>query len=263
MTFSRLNNKAKELRQLCKPGDPLILTNVYDGASGNTVASHPSTQAIATASYAIAAVVGVADSDLTFKDNLAGIRTVSSVIEKTGLPLTADLQDCYDDVAGTIKQATEAGVVGCNIEDIDNANGGKLRDVDDAVSRIKTVLKTAADAGVPDFCVNARTDVLAHGGSVSDAITRGKAYLAAGATTVYIWGGSGGRGVSRDEVKELVEGLEGMINVKMNLRPGFLNSKELAELGVARISIGPELYVKAMQGFKDALEIVAKGESFK
>lgn len=255
------NNKAKRLRELCRPGDPVVLTNVYDAATAKVVADHPETKAVATASYAVAAVIGVDDNDLTFEDNLAGIRVVASVVNKTNLPLTADVQDGYSDVAATIKRIIEAGVVGCNIEDVDNSTD-QLRTVDDAVSRIKTAVAAAKDADVPDFVVNARTDTLAFGGDIADAIERGKAFLDAGAVTVYIWGGPKGRGVSRGEVEQLVKGLGGMINVKMNLRPNYLTRKELAEIGVARISIGPELYVKAMQGFRNALETAVKGESF-
>jgi 2-methylisocitrate lyase-like PEP mutase family enzyme len=261
MAPSGLNEKAKRLRELCKPGDPVVLTNVYDGASAQAVISHPSTKAVATASFAVAAVFGVADADLTLKDNLAGIRLVSSVVSKTDFPFTADLQDGYDDIGSTIKQAIEAGVVGANIEDVDNKIN-KLRSVDDAVSRIKAALAAAAEAGVPDFCVNARTDALVFGGSIEDAIARGKAYLDAGAVTVYVWGGPSGRGVSSDEIKQLVEALGGMINLKMNLRPGFFNVQQIADLGVARISVGPEMWAKAMAGFKNALETVAKRESF-
>ena len=181
-----LNQKAKQLRELCKAGEPLVLTNVYDAASASAVIAHPNTKAVATASYAVAAVAGVEDNDLSLKDNLIGIRNVSAVVAKSGLPLTADLQDGYENVGETIKQAIDAGVVGCNIEDVDNA-AEKLRNVDDAVSRIKAALSAAKDAGVPDSCVNARTDALVFGGSIPDAIARGKAYLNAGATTVYVW----------------------------------------------------------------------------
>ena len=261
MALLSLNDMAKTLRQLCKPGDPVVLTNVYDGASASAVIAHPSTKAVATASYAVAAVAGVSDPELDLETNLEGIRIIATVLNKTDIPLTADLQDGYDDIGDTIQQAIKLGVVGGNIEDVDNKSD-KLRDVEDAVSRIKTALSAAKDAGVPDFCLNARTDALGFGGSINDAISRGKAYLDAGATTVYVWGGPTGRGVSRDEIKELVKALGGMINVKMNLRPGFLNVQEIADLGVARISVGPEMWVKAMAGFKDALETIAQRESF-
>ncbi len=262
MAAQALNDKAKALRKLCKPGDPVILTNVYDAATAAIVAQHSSTRAMATASYAIAATNGIEDNDLSLEDNLIGIRKVAGVASKKDLPLTADLQDGYDDVATMIKQAIDTGAVGCNIEDVDNKTE-KLRSVEDAVSRIKTAMSAAQQVGVPDFCINARTDVLSFGGSIQDAIARGKAYLEAGAVTVFVWGGPSGRGVSGDEAKQLVQGLGGMVNVKMNLRPGYLNAKQLADLGVARVSIGPELYSKAMTGFRDALELITKKESFR
>lgn len=258
---STQNALALRLRALCKPGTPLVLTNVYDAATASIAASHHSTKALATASYAVALVNGKQDAELDLETNLAGIRTVAAVAAKHDLPLTADLQDGYTDVADSIKRCIEAGAVGCNLEDIDT-KANELRSPEEHVSRIKTALHAAQQAGVPDFVVNARTDVLAFGGSVDDAIARGRAYLGAGATTVYIWGGAKGRGVSRDEVERLVEGLGGMINVKMNLRPGYLNAEDLARLGVARISVGPEMYLKAMQGFRDALDVVTTGGRF-
>jgi len=87
---------------------------------------------------------------------------------------------------------------------------------------------------------------------IEDAIERGTAYLAAGANTVFVWGGSGGRGVSKEEVKRLVDAFTGKLNVKLNLRPGFATVKDVSELGVARISVGPELFAKAMNAYQDA-----------
>lgn len=261
MDHAHQNDLARRLRSLCQPGEPIVLTNVYDAATAAVAAAHPSTQAIATASFAIAMVNGKEDAELDLETNLAGISNVAGVTNKHGLPLTADMQDGYEDVAASITRCIDAGAVGCNLEDVDT-KANALRSMAEHAKRIKAALKAAAGAGLPDFVLNARTDVLAFGGSVEDAIERGKAYLQAGATTVYIWGGPKGRGVSREEVKQLVRGLNGMINVKMNLRPGYLNVQDLAELGVARISVGPEMYHKAMQGFRDALDVVAAKGKF-
>lgn len=255
------NNLALRLRSLCVPGNPLVLTNVYDAATASIVASHTSTKALATASYAIAQATGVEDAALDLETNLQGIETVAGVARKHDLPLTGDLQDGYDDVANCIKRCIAAGAVGGNLEDIDT-KADQLRSPEDHATRIKTALRAASDAGVPNFVVNARTDVLAFGGSIDDAIARGRQYLDAGATTVYIWGGPKGRGVSRAEVAQLAKGLGGMINVKMNLRPGALNVSDLAELGVARISVGPEMFHKAMDGVRGALSVVAAGGRF-
>ncbi|KAF7188693.1 2,3-dimethylmalate lyase [Pseudocercospora fuligena] len=253
MAFAHRNALAKTLRSLHIPGSPVILTNCYDAATASAVCSHPSTKAVATASYAIAATSGFTDAGLTLEANLAGICRISSVVDKAGLPLTADMQDGYEDIAANIKKVIEAGAVGCNIEDEDHETE-KLRPFDEAVKRIELAVAAAKEYGVPDFCVNARTDVVAKGGTIEEAIKRGKAFLKAGASTVFVWGGPSGRGLRDEEIRRLVEGLGGMVNVKMNLRPGFLNAAELAQLGIARISVGPELYLKAMAGFNAALE---------
>lgn len=256
MAFSHRNALAQTLRSLHIPGSPLLLTNIYSPDTAKTVLSHPSTKAIATASFAIAAISGLSDATLDFETNLTAIRKIAAVVEADGrnIPLTADLQDGYEDIAENITSVIAAGAVGANLEDENHAQGGGLRDLEDAVQRIRSAVQAAKALGVPDFVINARTDVLVYGGTISDAIERGKAFLEAGATTVFVWGGPKGRGVRDAEVRQLVEGLGGMVNVKMNLRPGFLKAKEIAELGVARISIGPELYYKASEGFRAGLE---------
>jgi 2-methylisocitrate lyase-like PEP mutase family enzyme len=251
MVTATQNELAKKLKALHVPGKPLVLTNVYDAATAAIVCAHPATKAVATASYAIAATSGVEDDDLTLSENLSGIQKVAKVVnEHPGLPLTVDLQDGYD-IESAIPLVIEVGAVGCNIEDFDHEKK-TLRTKEDAVRRITQVLSAATEAGVPDFCVNARTDVLKHGGSVQDAIDRGKAYLAAGANTIFVMGGTSG--VSGNESKQLVAGLDGKINIMTNLRPGFLGVKDLSEIGVARISVGPALYRAAMKGFSDALD---------
>ena len=126
----------------------------------------------------------------------------------------------------------------------------------ESVSRIKRALSTARQHGMPDFVVNARCDTLVHGGDLSEVIDRGKAYLDAGATTVFVWGGSK-RGVSRAEVAEMVKAFDGRLNVSMKLSLDGLRVKALSELGVARISIGPALQFIAMDAFaKEAEKIL-------
>lgn len=54
----------------------------------------------------------------------------------------------------------------------------------------------------------------------------------------------------------LVKELDGMVNVKMNLTEGFLGVEQIRQIGVARISVGPELWKTAMKAFKDHAEIL-------
>ncbi|KAK5089570.1 hypothetical protein LTR24_006125 [Lithohypha guttulata] len=241
---STLNNLARKLRSLHVSGNPLLLANVWDGASAAAIANHLSTKAIATASYAIAATQGLDDGNMTLEQNLAGVRNVVAGLRKVGLagkvPITADLEDGYENPAETVRRAVELGVVGCNIEDVDNRKN-ELRSLEDAVARIKAAIDAAREAGVSDFVINARTDVLGYGGNIATVIERGKQYLEAGATTVFVWGVQKWD-IKPDEVAEMVKALNGRLAVQ----PGSIGVEKLKELGVSRISIGPALWRRSM-----------------
>lgn len=149
-----------------------------------------------------------------------------------------------------MREVIKAGAVGINLEDFGRELGekGDLYEVEVAQERIRRVLKTAEDAGVPDFVVNARTDALLAGRPLSEAIERGKAYLEAGAHNIFIWGGRARGGTTRAEVEEASKALNGRLNVSlMRLKPGGLTIKELSGIGVARISVGPQLMLKTME----------------
>ncbi|KAI7973052.1 hypothetical protein EIK77_004329 [Talaromyces pinophilus] len=256
------NDVAKHFRALHNPQDPLILTNVYDASTASVIASLPTARALATASFAIAASIGVDDETLTKDQNLAAVKTIVSTAHRVNaaLPITVDLQDGYGkdlpSLAATIKEVIAIGAVGCNMEDVNNATG-TLRPLDEAVARVRTAVEAAKEAGVPDFVLNARTDVLfQEGATLDDAIARGKAFLEAGACTVFVWGGPQGRGVSKEEVEVLVKELGGMVNVKMTLQEGFLGVQEIRRLGVARVSLGPELLKCAMKAVKEQAELL-------
>jgi 2-methylisocitrate lyase-like PEP mutase family enzyme len=47
-----------------------------------------------------------------------------------------------------------------------------------------------------------------------------------------------------------------MVNVKMNLREGFLGMQEIRQLGVARVSLGPELWKCAMKAVMEQAELL-------
>ncbi|MCP3919732.1 MAG: hypothetical protein GY711_29715 [bacterium] len=73
-------------------------------------------------------------------------------------------------------------------------------------------------------------------GRLDEAQRRGNAYLAAGADCVFVPGG-----LSRDDIEQLVRGLDGPLNVVANPAisvPVVPTIPELDALGVARVSIG-------------------------
>jgi 2-methylisocitrate lyase-like PEP mutase family enzyme len=263
-----MSTAALTLKNLHIPGSPLVLANIWDQKSLEAILSineapfsegrtdHKPVKAIATASWAIAAMIGVNDEDLTREQNLEAIARIAPTCQKAGLPLTVDLQDGYgDQIGSTIREAIRLGAVGANIEDSIPAAGfgsgidGSLYSQETQVSRLKAALSSAADVGCPEFVINARCDVFRlipafpdnDEAAMEEAISRGKAYLEAGATTVFYWGGN--RGLRTEEIQKLVEALRGKVAVKLGGGQDALAVKELTAMGIARASVGPSLYL--------------------
>jgi len=265
---------AQTLKALHQPGNPLVLTNIYDISSLNAILplnNTPGTtplKAIATASYAIAECQGVPDAELTLEQNLAAIAPLARAARQAGLPLSVDLQDGYGDrLEKCIREAIHLGVAGANIEDSIPERGFAdgvekcLYPLDEQVGRLKRVLQIASEAGVMDFVLNARSDVMKldplPDGALEETIRRGKAYLEAGATTVFVWGGA--RGLRDDEVRALVAAFEGRLAVKLSGKSDGLSVSELADIGVARISIGPSLWMLAMKAVRTTARRLLEG----
>ncbi|RYO90809.1 hypothetical protein DL762_002486 [Monosporascus cannonballus] len=213
--MSAQNGLALRLKSLHEPGNPLILTNVWDAISAKTVAQLPNTKALATASFAVAAAAGLEDEELTLDANLRAVEAVSKVAKAFNLPLTVDFQDGFgDQLEAGVRKAIRLGAVGINLEDFGRELGqeGDLYPISEAQDRIRKVLKVAADEGIPDFVVNARTDTLLAGKTIDDAIERGRAFLEVGATNVFIWGGRKRGGMKREEVEKANKALGGKLN---------------------------------------------------
>jgi 2-methylisocitrate lyase-like PEP mutase family enzyme len=265
---------AQCLKALHKPGKPIVFTNIYDLSSLyailslNNNASSPSKPvvAIATASYAIAESLGIRDEDLTFEQHFAALKPISKHVHAAGLPLSIDLQDGYGTrLEESIAAAIDLGAAGANIEDSFPDRGfargieGSLRSTEEQAQRIRTALRVAAELGVPDFVVNARTDVMRlqpqPDNALQEAVERGRAYLNAGATTVFVWGGGSGCGVGRKDVERLVD--------EFSDKPDGLTVSQLAAIGVARISVGPSLWTAATSKIKStATRILAGGRLY-
>jgi 2-methylisocitrate lyase-like PEP mutase family enzyme len=243
--MSTQNDLARTLKSLHIPGNPLILTNVWDAITARSIGSLPGVQALATASYAIAAAAGLEDADLTLDVNLRAIKAIAKVAKEVGKPLTADFQDGFgDELEAGVREVIRAGVVGINLEDFGRELGlkGGLYEVRVAQDRIRRVMRVAEEEGVPDFVVNARTDALLVGKDIDEAIVRGKAYLEAGASNVFVWGGRERMGTTREEVEKACEAFGGRLNVILvKIQPGGLTVEDLKKIGVARISVGPQL----------------------
>ncbi|MGM1015965.1 MAG: isocitrate lyase/PEP mutase family protein [Actinomycetota bacterium] len=235
-----LTEKAHTLVQLHEAPQILRLVNVWDVVSAQAIAALPETTALATAGHSIAATYGFEDGTIP-RDLM--IEMVGRIAAAVDLPVTADLDDGYDDAGETTRRAIGAGVVGANVED-------RLKPLADSVAVVESIVKAGEAEGVP-FVLNARTDAFVRAGdrpleeSIADAIERGRAFLDAGATTVFVPGI-----LDAAVTRQLVEGI-GERKVSVIGLPGALTAAEYEALGVARISYGPLTQRVALTALQD------------
>ncbi|GAA1518581.1 2-methylisocitrate lyase-like PEP mutase family enzyme [Agromyces terreus] len=232
---------AAELRRLHTAPELLQVVNVWDVVSATAVAALPGTRALATASHSIAATYGYPDGEQIPLDLMLDM--VGRIARGVDVPVSADLEAGYGDAGETIRRAIGEGVAGANLED-------QLKPLDEAVAAVRAAVAAADAEGVP-FALNARTDAFVHGRgrplevNVADAIERGRAFLDAGATCVFVPGMFGD-----DVVAELVAGI-GELRVSVIGLPGVPAPARLQELGVARVSYGPTTQRVALGALQD------------
>ena len=248
--MSTPNEKAQALAALHTAPEILRVVNVWDVVSATAIAALPETRALATAGHSIAATFGYEDGENIPLDLMLDM--VGRIVASTDLPVTADLDSGFGNPGETVRKAIGVGIVGANVED-------KLQPLADSVAAVEAVIAAGQAEGV-DFVLNARTDAFVRGGdrpaaeSVADAIERGRAYLAAGATNVFVPGV-----LDADVTRQLVEGL-GERKLSVIGFPGALTAAEYEALGVARISYGPTTQRVALTALQDvAKELYADG----
>lgn len=227
-------DKAALLASLHIPGEPLIVTNVWDAVTARIVAQARGVKALATASHAVSFVHGVPDNEgLTVEQALETARLIAGAVD---IPVSVDFEKGYaPDAAGVranVARLIEAGAAGLNIEDSLESASGPLREPADAASRVAAARRAAEDAGVP-LAINARVDSLvSKPADWAGAMDRANRYLDAGATSVFVL-----RLPTEGLVERAVRDVNGPVAVIAN--PTSVPLKRLAELGIARVSFGP------------------------
>ncbi|MFP3467340.1 isocitrate lyase/phosphoenolpyruvate mutase family protein [Leifsonia sp. SIMBA_070] len=249
--MNSIQARGAELRRLHESPELLQVVNVWDAVSARVIADLPDTRALATASHSIAATLGYEDGENIPLDLMLDM--VGRIVRVTDLPVSADLESGYGDAGETIRRAIGVGVVGANLED-------RMRPFDEAVDQVRAAVAAAEAEGVP-FALNARTDVFVRNAyptdneKIEEAIRRGRAFLDAGATCVFVPGRFDERTVRR-----LVGGL-GERKLSVIAVPGSVAPGRLQELGVARVSYGPWSQRVALTALRNsALELYAGGE---
>jgi 2-methylisocitrate lyase-like PEP mutase family enzyme len=230
------SEKARRFLELHRPGEPLLLPNPWDLGSAKLFASL-GFQALATTSSGHAGTLGRRDGAVTRDEALAHAGAIASALD---LPISADLENGFadepDGVAETMRLAREVGIAGCSVEDASGDPANPIYDAALAVDRVAAAVE-AAHAGATPLVLTARAENYLHGRrDLADTIARLQTFQSAGADCVYAPGLT-----DPGEIAELVRSLDAPVNVL--LRPNGPTVPELAEIGVARISVGGALHL--------------------
>lgn len=230
--------KAQAFADLHRKGDPVILFNIWDAGSAKAVAD-AGARALATGSWSVAGAQGYSDGEALPLDMLEMI--VKRITATTALPLSVDFEGAYatgpTGVGRNIARMIAAGAVGVNFED-QKVGGEGLYPVAEQAARINAARVAAEEAGLP-FFINARTDVFLkdretanHPTLMGEALARAKAYTEAGASGIFMPG---------LKTPELIRRASEEVSLPLNIlvMPDVPAPRDLAGLGVARISYGP------------------------
>lgn len=231
-----VNSRATTLRALHRPGDPLLLANVWDANSARLVVT-AGLPAVATSSAAIADSLGYGDGEQVPVGEM--FHAVARIVDAVDVPVTADLERGYGMApAELVERLVATGAAGCNLEDSDPRTG-TLIDAERQAGHLSAVREAAQRCGV-DIVINARIDtyVTAAGNpaeQLAETIRRARLYRAAGADCLYPI-----LLAEEPAIADLVDAAGAPVNILAGRQAPAPTA--LAKLNVARISYGPSLY---------------------
>jgi 2-methylisocitrate lyase-like PEP mutase family enzyme len=223
-------DKVERFRALHAGDGPLLLPNAWDAGTARLFASM-GFEAVATTSGGFAATLGRLDGNVSADEALVHAADIAGAVR---VPVNADLENGFADepdaVAALVARALGTGVAGLSIEDY-AGHDEHIYDIDLAVDRVAAAAE-AAHSGPAPVLLTARAEGHLHGRTdLADTIARLQRYQEAGADVLYAPGAS-----TIDEIRAIVTSVDRPVNVLM--LPGVAPVAELAEVGVARVSVG-------------------------
>jgi isocitrate lyase len=175
---------------LWRPGVVLV-AGAHDALSAK-LAEEAGFDAVWASGFGISAVQAVPDANiLTLTETLEAVRRICDAVT---IPVVADCDNGYGNainVMRTVREYIQTGVAGIHIEDqvfpkrCGHIAGKTIIPLEAAVGKYRAAIDTRNQLN-PDFVIIARTDAYgAVGGSLEEAIRRGRAYADAGVDLVW------------------------------------------------------------------------------
>lgn len=224
---------------LHKKEQPLTILNIWDTESSLQL-YHAGVAVCATSSYALSSEQHVEDGEnIKFTELIAMTKTIQ------GHFISVDIEAGYAHTLAHLEQNIHSllkmGIAGINIED-KLPNTTQLIEVEQQLQRLQTIKK--ADKYNQLF-INARTDLFFYGDIeaknkdaelLADAITLGHAYAEAGADCFFVPGLK-----NKKFLETLASSIQIPINIMLDISQDHI--EDYTQLGIARISYGPFIYL--------------------
>ncbi len=249
-------DKRRSFRQLHDSGC-FVIPNPWDIGSARYLQGL-GFSALATTSSGFAWSRGRADGSMP-RD--AVLEHLSALVAATDLPINADFESGFapdpTGVAESVRLAIGTGVAGLSIEDSTGDPARPLRGLDEAVARVRAA-RGAIDRAGGDVLLVGRAECFIVGHpDLDETIARLKAYANAGADCLYAPGIR-----TREQIAAVVAAVAPK---PVNLLVGTaseLTMRDIAGLGVRRVSVGGALARAAWAGMMNAARTIVEQGRF-
>ncbi len=249
--------KAERFRALHAAPEIFTMPNPWDAGSACLLAGL-GFPALATSSLACAVALGRRDHEITRAEALEHAR---GIVAATDLPVSADLEKGFGaapaDVAETIRQAAQVGLVGGSIEDSTGDAAQPLFEIAAATDRIAAAVEVVRGLPFP-FMLTARAENFLSGKpDLDDTIRRLQAYEKAGADVLFAPGLP-----TLEAVRTVCSAVTKPVSFMCGLPGKTFTVAELGAAGVRRISVGPSLHRAALGGLIAAAREIREQGTF-
>jgi len=255
-SLSRIAANRRIFRQMHETGC-FVIPNPWDAGSARLLQGF-GFKALATTSSGYAWSLGHSDGAVSREMILSHLR---EIVAATDLPVNADFESGYasdpQGVAQSVRMAIATGVAGLSIEDSTGDPTNPLRDVNDAVARLRAARSAIDESGGDTLLVGRAENFFVGRPDLDDTVLRLKAYAEAGADCLYAPGLR-----TREQITAVVAAVAPK---PVNLLIGSaseLTLQDVAALGVRRVSVGGALARAAWGGFMRAARTIAEQGSF-
>jgi len=234
-----------------------VLPNPWDPGSARLLEGL-GFKALATTSSGHAWSLGRPDGAIARAQTLDHLRTM---VEASALPLNADFESGFaddpDGVAESVRMAVATGVAGLSIEDSTGRADEPLRDLGDAVARLRAARAAIDETGGDTLLIGRAENFFVGRPDLDDTLRRLKGYADAGADCLYAPGIR-----SREQIAAVVAAVAPKpVNLLIGSASEF-SVADVAAFGVRRISVGGALARAAWGGFPRAARSIAEDGRF-